>query len=47
MEEDVRLNANVVQVCRNGQWGLVCDSNNWNSNAVHVACNESGLPFTS
>ena len=47
IEDDVRLNADVVQVCRDDQWGLVCNSTYWDLDAVDVVCNELGIPLLS
>ena len=43
-EDKVRLNGDVVQVCHNQQWGLVCyNRDNWDVNAAIVVCRQVGL----
>ena len=45
IEDEVRLNDEVIQVCHDGQWGLVCYSSYyWNSYAAQVVCKEVGIP---
>ena len=47
-ENAVRLNEEVVQVCHNQQWGLVCDSDvSWDQPSVTVTCNQAGTPSIS
>ena len=44
-ENEVRLNDEVIQVCHDKQWGLVCDSYyNLISYAAQVVCREVGIP---
>lgn len=34
-----------VEICRNGQWGGVCDSN-WGVNEAQVVCRQVGTTVT-
>ena len=44
-ENEVRLNEEVVQVCHDEQWGLVCDhEDSWNPADANVVCNQARLP---
>ena len=44
IENDTRLNGGVVQVCHEGQWGLVCDHDrSWSSNDARVVCRQEGF----
>ena len=44
-EDEVRLNDGVVQVCHDGQWGLVCSSPDISFQAAAVVvCNLIGTP---
>ena len=44
-EDEVRLNGDVVQVCHDSQWGLVCSStNSWGISSAEVACRQVGMP---
>ena len=44
----MRLNEEVVQVCHDREWGLLCaDGGNWGQNTAHVMCNEAGKPSAS
>ncbi|CAI8020958.1 Neurotrypsin [Geodia barretti] len=47
-ENDVRLNEEIVQVCHDQQWGLMCaPRGSWDENAVQVMCTQAGRPSTS
>ena len=47
-ENAVRLNDDVVEVCHNAQWGLVCaHSNSYFTPAAEVVCRQVGIPSTS
>ena len=44
VEDAVRLNDEVVQVCYNQQWGFICHhTTSWRSKAANVVCNEAGI----
>ena len=48
VENAVRLNGDVVQVCRESQWGLVCDSTeSWLNfpRSAAVVCRQIGMAF--
>ena len=47
-ENEVRLNDAIVQVCHDGQWGLVCHHQlSWNRNSAEVVCRQVGIPSRS
>ena len=47
-ENEVRLNDNVVEVCHNAQWGLVCvHFESWHASATLVVCRQVGIPSKS
>ena len=44
----MRLNGNVVEVCRESQWGLVCDSTEtWlnSPRSAAVVCRQIGMAY--
>ena len=44
-ENDVRISDGVIQVCHDGQWGLVCQhSNSYDLDAAEVVCDQVGIP---
>ena len=44
-ENEVRLNEEVVQVCHNEEWGLVCvTETTWNLEDANVVCDQARLP---
>ena len=47
-ENKVQLNNGVIQVCHDGQWGLVCEhEDSWNQRAADVVCRQVGIPSRS
>ena len=49
IENDARLNEEVVQICHDQEWGLVCVDtvSAWDDNAADVMCNQAGIPSQS
>ena len=44
-EGEVRLNGDVVQVCHDEQWGLVCSHrHSWGTKGAGVVCDQVGIP---
>ena len=46
IEDEVRLNDDVVQVCHGSQWGLVCDHiETWTYRDAAVVCRQIGMAY--